>query len=97
MHEIGIDISGQTSKSVDIVNLEVVDLVLTLCMDEVCPLSPGRARRLHWPVADPESSAPSPSREHLRARFTPDVRWFPDFTRVSPTFAGGRDPEGAER
>jgi arsenate reductase len=30
-----------------------VDLVITLCADEVCPVFLGRARRLHWPLPDP--------------------------------------------
>ena len=36
--EIGVDISGQTSKSVDDVPAADVDAVVTLCADEVCPV-----------------------------------------------------------
>ncbi len=53
MKEIGIDISGQFSKSVDTINPKDVDLVITLCNDEVCPLFLGDAKRLHWPLPDP--------------------------------------------
>ena len=37
MAEIGIDITGQVSKSVDTMDLSGLDLVVTLCADEVCP------------------------------------------------------------
>ena len=53
MAELGIDISGQRSKPVDEIDADGLDLVVTLCAEEVCPVLPGRVRRLHWPVADP--------------------------------------------
>jgi arsenate reductase len=51
--EIGIDISNQHSKSVDTIDPGGVDLVITLCAEEVCPVIFGPARRLHWPLPDP--------------------------------------------
>ena len=51
--EIGIDISANRSKSVDAIDRESVDTVITLCAEEVCPLYLGAARRLHWPLPDP--------------------------------------------
>lgn len=69
MAEIGIDISGQHSKSVDDIDAAGVDLVVTLCAEEVCPVLPGRVRRLHWPIADPASSDPALTPDDLRARF----------------------------
>ena len=53
MAEIGIDITGQYSKSVDTIDLSGLDLVVTLCAEEVCPVLPERVQRLHWPIADP--------------------------------------------
>ena len=53
LDEIGIDISGHHSKSVEAIDAASVDLVVTLCADEVCPAFPGGARRLHWPLPDP--------------------------------------------
>ena len=53
MREIGIDISGQTSKSVDTIEADSVDTVVTLCAEEVCPTFLGFAQRLHWPLNDP--------------------------------------------
>ena len=53
--EIGIDISGQRSKSVDEFAAQPLDLVITVCDNakEACPMFPGRTRRLHWPFEDP--------------------------------------------
>jgi len=53
LSEIGIDISGQRSKSVDEIDRATVDTVITLCAAEVCPVYLGAARRLHWPLPDP--------------------------------------------
>jgi arsenate reductase (thioredoxin) len=53
MAEVNIDIGGQHSKSVDTIDVREVDIVVTLCGEEVCPLLPGRVERLHWPIADP--------------------------------------------
>ena len=53
LDEIGIDISGHHSKSVETIDAASVDLVVTLCADEVCPAFLGGARRLHWPLTDP--------------------------------------------
>ncbi len=51
--EVGIDASSHTSTSVDAIDPASVDLVVTLCADEVCPAFLGDARRLHWPLPDP--------------------------------------------
>lgn len=69
MTEIGIDIAQQKSTSVDTIDPDAVDLVVTLCAEEVCPVLPGRVQRLHWPIADPASTDPSLSPEDLRTRF----------------------------
>lgn len=53
MAEAGIDISDQYSKRVDDVAPETADLIVTLCADEVCPVVPGKIKRLHWPISDP--------------------------------------------
>lgn len=69
MAEIGIDISGQRAKSVDEIDATGIDLVVTLCAEEVCPVFPGRVQRLHWPIADPTSNDPSLTPEDMRTRF----------------------------
>lgn len=54
MAELGIDLTGHASKSVDAIDATAVDLVITLCAEEVCPVYLGHARRLHWPLRDPD-------------------------------------------
>jgi arsenate reductase len=51
--EIGLDISGQYSKSVDSIPPEDVDVAITLCAEEECPVFLGKARRIHWGLPDP--------------------------------------------
>lgn len=55
MKEIGIDISGHTSKSVHSLDLSGFDYVITLCAEDVCPSVPGRTKKLHWPIKDPSA------------------------------------------
>jgi len=66
--ELGIDISNQSSKSVAAIDLRQVDIVITLCADEVCPVVPGATfERLHWPLADPAGAIPREAAERFRA------------------------------
>jgi arsenate reductase len=55
MDEIGIDISGQESKTLDRYLDEPFDYVITVCdeANEACPFFPGAANRLHWSFEDP--------------------------------------------
>ena len=79
MREIGIDISGHRSKSVDEFAGQEMDLVITVCDNakESCPIFPGATQRLHWPFEDPAALAGSEEqrlaafrsiREQIRAR-----------------------------
>jgi arsenate reductase len=69
MAERGVDMSGHASKSVSTIDPATVDLVVTLCAEEVCPLVLGGASRLHWPIDDPASPDPTISDEQFMARF----------------------------
>ncbi|MBI1751133.1 MAG: arsenate reductase ArsC [Acidobacteria bacterium] len=69
LHELGIDASSHRSKAVSDIDSATVDLVITLCAEEVCPAFLGQAERLHWPVPDPASDDPALSPEDLRVRF----------------------------
>jgi arsenate reductase (thioredoxin) len=55
MRELGVDISGQESKTLDRYLREPFDYVITVCDDanEACPFFPGAANRLHWSFEDP--------------------------------------------
>lgn len=66
MHEIGIDISGHRSKSVDEFAGQEFDYVITVCDNarEACPIFPGAGRRLHHGFEDP---AAAPADQQLAA------------------------------
>ena len=66
LDEIGIDIRGQRSKSVDAIPPEGVEAVITLCAEEVCPVFLGRAHRVHWGLPDP-AGAGGTEEERLQA------------------------------
>ncbi len=55
MREIGIDISGHRSKSVDEFAGESFDYIVTVCDNarDNCPVFPGGGSRLHWSFEDP--------------------------------------------
>lgn len=55
MREIGIDISRQSSKTLDRFVDERFDHVITVCDDanESCPVFPNATHRLHWSLPDP--------------------------------------------
>jgi arsenate reductase len=61
MKEISIDISQQTSKSMDKFANEEFDYVITLCDEAAisCPAFPGEGKRLHWPLEDPAAAVGS--------------------------------------
>ena len=55
MKEIGIDISGHTSKHLEEFLNRPVDTVITVCgnADQACPIFPGQLNRFHWGFDDP--------------------------------------------
>lgn len=69
MAERGLDLSAHASKSVASIDPAGVDLVITLCAEEVCPVVLVAAPRLHWPIDDPASDDPGLAPDELRARF----------------------------
>lgn len=64
--EVGIDIADQRSTSVADIDPATVDLVVTLCAEEVCPVFPKRVKKLHWPLPDPAAVTPSGRAEAFR-------------------------------
>lgn len=59
MNEIGIDISGHTSKSADIFAGQEFDHIITVCDNakEHCPYFPGSAKRIHRTFEDTASAS----------------------------------------
>ena len=53
LREIGIDASSHTSKSIADFDASSVDVVITLCAEEVCPVFPHKVAKFHWPMPDP--------------------------------------------
>lgn len=56
MQRVGIDISKHHSKRIADVLTNDIDLVITLCADEVCPVVPNATKRAHWPFPDPAAA-----------------------------------------
>ena len=67
MDELGIDISGQVSKTLEGYLGKPFEYVITVCDDanEACPIFPGARRRLHWSFEDP-AQATGTEEERLR-------------------------------
>ena len=61
MAELGIDISGQESKTLNRYLGEPFDAVITVCdqANEACPVFFGARERLHWSFPDPSQAAGS--------------------------------------
>lgn len=60
LKEIQIDISQNKSKSfsdLDTTFTDNLDYIITLCAEEVCPVVPSKARKLHWPLPDPANTS----------------------------------------
>jgi arsenate reductase len=86
MSELGIDISGQRSKSVDEFTGQQFDYVLTVCDSarESCPLFPGGAVAIHHNFEDPAATQGS-EEERLAAfrRVRDRLReYFQDFPAI---------------
>lgn len=88
MKELGIDISGHRSKSVDEFAGTEFDYVLTVCdnANESCPVFPGHTNRLHRNFEDPAAAEGSePARlavfRRIRDEMRNYLRGFPGQTR----------------
>ena len=79
MREVGIDISGHRSKSVDEFEGQNFDYVITVCDNakQSCPVFPAKTKRIHWSIEDPAGVQGSEderltafrrARDELRAR-----------------------------
>jgi arsenate reductase len=84
MRELGVDISGQESKTLDRYLREPCVYVITVCDDanEACPFFPGAANRLHWSFEDPSRAKGSEEerlavfrsvRDRIRQRIEDDL------------------------
>jgi arsenate reductase len=87
MAEIGIDISGHTSKHLNEFLAQSVETVITVCgnADQACPTFPGQVNRYHWGFDDP-AHAPGTDEEKMQVfrRVRDELR------RVFEAYAAGR-------
>lgn len=67
LEEVGCNTTGAASRSVTDVDPNTVDVVITLCEEEVCPVFLSAAERIHWPLEDP--AVPISDQEEMRAVF----------------------------
>lgn len=65
MKEVGIDISLHKPKAISEIEISEIDLVITLCAEEVCPTVPGKTIE-SWAMPDPSTTA---ERSAVRDRF----------------------------
>jgi len=79
MREVGIDISGHRSKSVDEFAGQDFDYVITVCDNakQTCPVFSAKTKHIHWSIEDPAAVPGSEEkrlsvfrriRDQLRAR-----------------------------
>ena len=90
MSEIGIDISGHTSKHMDEFLGQNVETVITVCgnADQVCPRYPGQVNRHHWPFDDPAHAVGTEEERLAEFRRVRD-----EIRRVFEAYAQGRRDE----
>jgi arsenate reductase len=67
MRELGVDISGHRSKSVDEFIGQDFDFIITVCDNakETCPVFPGKAERIHQNFEDPPALGIGSDEERL--------------------------------
>ncbi len=75
MAEVGIDISLQTSKTVDRFVDKPFDLVITVCdeANEACPYLPNAKERRHWSFPDPSAVRGDDEARFAAFRFVRDA------------------------
>lgn len=96
MAEAGVDISAQTSKSLDSSGELECDYVITLCDNarEGCPFFPAKTRRLHAGFEDPPRlAAGAPSEEEAMAHYRRVRDEIRIFVETLPEFLEGTDDD----
>ena len=92
LREIGIDISGHTSKHMNEFLDRNIDTVITVCGNahQACPVFPGQVHRHHWPFDDPAHVVGT--EEEITAEFR---RVRDEIRRVFGAYAAGRRDQTA--
>jgi arsenate reductase len=92
--EIGIDITGHTSKHMNEFLDRDVETVITVCgnADQACPMFPGQVNRHHWPFDDPAHAAGTDAEIAAEFRRVRD-----EIRRTFEAYAVGRRDASAEQ
>ena len=67
--EVGIEAKDHHPKSLESIDTDSVDLIITLCSEEICPIFRGDVKQLHWPITDPATDDPTVGPAELMDRF----------------------------
>lgn len=92
MAEIGLDLSGHTSKTLwDVPDAQNFDYVVTVCDSaaEACPVFPGRTTRRHYPFVDPSGGSLDRwrvVRDQLKVQFDAFVQALKEGHDVPPAY-----------
>jgi arsenate reductase len=94
MKEIGIDISGHTSKHMNEFLGRPITTVITVCgnADQACPMFPGMVNRYHWGFEDPAHA--KGTEEEILAEFR---RVRDEIRLVFEAYAAGYGEKSRER
>ena len=81
LNEAGYDDKGLRSKSLYEVEMDEIDVIVTLCRQEQCPILPGKKRHVHWPLPDPAAAPDDEKDESFRATRDELIRRLPTLIR----------------
>jgi arsenate reductase len=74
---MGYDPRGLRSKSMFEVEMDEIDVIVTLCREEQCPLLPAKKKHIAWPLPDPTAAPEEERDEAFRATRDELIRRLP--------------------
>ena len=69
MAEVDIEANDHHSKSVETIDTDSDDVIITLYSEEICPIVRGDVKQLHWPITDPTTDDPAVGADEMMDRF----------------------------
>jgi len=81
LDEAGFDDKGLRSKSMFEVDMDDIDIIVTLCREEQCPAIPGTMKHLRWPLPDPDAAPDQEKTEAFRATRDELIRRMPNLIK----------------
>lgn len=89
LDEAGFDDKGLRSKSMFEVDMDDIDVIVTLCREEQCPAIPVTKKHLRWPLPDPDSAPDEEKAEAFRATRDELIRRMPSLINEVEVVAKG--------